>query len=1668
MADSKTQPQGQGGRTAQDINKLIGGLNTDVHPSQQPEHTVRDMKNFVPMDDGGNTMTAINEDGTVLMDTVVFPDGFRVIGKSVLNTDIIVVIADENGNSQVGVVAEESGSFVYTPIAPYDELTDSVPTDNKELGFNQNYPVDCVSRKLINGHRLLYYTDNNIPFGRIDLDEPPLVGDASDQSSLIPSTTIPEIDVVSINEPAVASIKPGVYQFVTRYVTSGGGDTVFGIPTNPIPMVPTQKTSGVDSYAGDYNDGEIVNKSITVQISNIDQQFDELELVVLYYEGNANIFQSARVASIPISGETLTYEFTGVDTEEALDITQAELEQQVIAYSKAKCIEQKDNYLFLSNLSAESVDTDLLQTIANQVDVRYNVNEIPFSGRGDSEVAPEVFTLISLPFLSDNRTIVLRFSQAPAAATVSDFRVNSSGTPATATVEVTDNTLLAPGDEIAVGAFGSQVAVTFTAIANGSPIANNEFNIGADATETLQNISDAVANSTDVDQYFATDPDGTTITLTWGVVDIAVNGTTVTTTSAGMSTTNFAGAVLNDTTFPPDSVDVEGTNLVLNFTQDINPSDTLDILSELFNSNNDQSIPAVPGLALTLDDSSFSDEDLPTGFTDYIEEIFSTNAKTYRRGEVYSLGFALVLKNGSTTPAFHIPGKYIDGAPAGESTPPVSAWPSYATGLSSGDLGTFVSNIEYPSGQFYPPDDPATPTQPRNIRHHYIPELENEPHFRKTDNGQVIRVISLEFDFNLPIPQSILENVEEILFLRENRDVDNNKSIFTQGLAINSAVMCFTYDSTSHNGDITGSDKDTSAMTAYGYGSTEKSNLRIAPGPSFGNMKNIGFFKSGETDKQNDSGGFPEKGFVFNQDSNYNQKTALDDQAMFYSPESVLENPFLTDSLAGLKMKREMSLKSTIRELYNLPDVWRRPDVPDFRYFLKNYSAYGQHADFNDYLDGAIVGQEVTLQAARLIRENSSNGEIDTGRLNTDNRYGSQGLEILTENNTPIPAENIDDYFFVRNVVFPNRNSSIATFNTYTGNPDIEKNLYNIRATNPTQYSSVSVAKYLPIARRKPTDNGGLFITNYAGVFGGDTFISKFGVINSSTIGYWPFNQHNKKNDNANNAIHYRTNTTRDSINEDYPVYTNNSEDIFWPGGLNFKANMYFFVESSINTNYRHRESTINEDTGARILERNSYYPLTNDPVSLVRSHVSYLGNPNSYNFQYSFDNFVKNFFPLGSRNQGLTTFENRTIYSVKAASDDTLDSYREFLINDYYDLPAHTGPIWDSFVHNNRLYLHTTKSLWLTSAQESGTLQGGDIDDVVLGQARLFNQPSVEMTTSEGGHGGTISQYGGIHTEIGYIFPDVLQGKIFGLVVGKTSTGVSTGTKLKELSLGSISTDMRRRLPKGIIDIGGVVSYENVTTKNSNLIDNPFLGIGLSGGFDYRFRRAWMVKHGEDPFTLAYSTIMNNFFSYHDYQPNVIIPYDNRVFFVRNQDEIGLITGEMHEMNIGNKGQYFGTYYPSHVEYIMGARIPINTMFSNMQIDSESTNTADRVKVRDDNFDTIQVWTDRQNTGIYTMQPFNEKTGFPPATQTGILLLKYRNDEYRLAIPRDAVINNDEDIFEPNNIDQSAQFRERIKNTYAHVKFVYENEKFDINNNRINLEFLIKMIEATLHRNDR
>ena len=161
----------------------------------------------------------------------------------------------------------------------------------------------------------------------------------------------------------------------------------------------------------------------------------------------------------------------------------------------------------------------------------------------------------------------------------------------------------------------------------------------------------------------------------------------------------------------------------------------------------------------------------------------------------------------------------------------------------------------------------------------------------------------------------------------------------------------------------------------------------------------------------------------------------------------------------------------------------------------------------------------------------------------------------------------------------------------------------------------------------------------------------------------------------------------------------------------------------------------------------------------------------------------------------------------------------------------------------------------------------------------------------------------------------------------------------MKDLSLEGMYTYLHKNMDTGLTRIDGKVDLSNVTTTRAFLIDNPYQGIGFGGGYDYKLKRAWIVKQGE--FTLSYDVLMQAWAWFHSYQPKIIIPFDNRVFFVNNDI--------FWEMNTGSKGSYFGEVYDSELEFIV--RVPVASVYNNQVHSCDITNGP---KVRDAFWDTF------------------------------------------------------------------------------------------------------------------
>lgn len=1673
-----------------DANKFLGGLNTDIHPGQQPENTTRYVLNFVPMSEEGNLYSISNESGTEIMSGLSFPTGFIPIGYSVLNSDIIVILSDVAGNNQVGYIVEDSSPDptygFYHPVAPLDPGTGTVPVNNNEFGFTQAHPVDCVSRKLINGHRILYFTDNNVPYGRVDLDNPPEVGEVADVVKLTFNQSLPDISIVGIEEGVASTIQPGIVQFITRYITETGGETTFGIPSNPLPMVPSSRGDGADRYSGEFYEYGTINKNIKLEFSNVDTKFAELEIVALYYEGSASVFKASIVAQIPITSDTIEYTYTGPNTEALVELTREELRKISISYTHAKCIEQKDNVLYLSNLRDERSEyAEVMQEIANKVRVKYRTQEFQFSGRGgDASTSTLIFTPLGNPYLTSIYTIGLSMSEDvdPTTGTVlGTYSLEKPGTVAIADISVLDYATLLDGDTIIVGAGPSQPSVTFTA--RTTPTLPDEFAIGTDNASTASNLLNAINSSTNVTEYIAivgaTTDD---IVLVWSVIDLASNGVTVTYSGAGttISTTNFAGATTTTSTVTPTAASVSGAIITLTFADPVSTVDTLFVLSPGFDNTEpspDTETYSIPtgGLGVVQD----SPEELgvagvAAGFTDYTNESFTLSAKGYRRDEVYSLAFALIFKDGTSSNAFHIPGYagYVDDAAFAGGTnrfepTGLDAWPSYSTVNDSNYyVGTYVSDTVYPIEQDYPgnePGDDNTEAGPgvnteRKVRHHLMPKLENEPHYRKdpVTGVEYIRILALDFEFTSPIPAYILDDVQEIVFLRERRNNPTNRSVISQGLTNNTMILGDQYN---NDGQVYGT-KKVGGTGIYedmidGYGVYEN----IFFGGETSMRHTYSYVENGSSTRSGCA--YPDQNAYYTDpkyQNGYRLSTEIfKDQVRYHSPETNLLTGFKfeANTIEGGTIEPVLLLKGRIPKAVNFIET--KADSTTGTFILnQNYIEYYMCADFfcnyDDYDTGATLPTPLIIDKARYLDANVRRIEsirINEPGLQSSTRFNQGGLEILADTDFPdVPnnisfrivsdwyrqGDNIDHTksYFCSRILETNSNPIPPHLNMKNNGTDCERYLYNIKVKNDNQYGQLTLASFIPIDRQDPLI-GGSFKTNYNAVFGGDTFITKYAFNTGQVVPWDPLDE------DGNNVINVATRcrSYRGYFNTD--GFQSNKAH-----GYDFRTCTYYFVESNINTHYRHRPE---EET------KQDYFPNESDLSIMLNNYFATLGNIRAYNTQYSYENNVREYFVRGSLDDAISDFENRTIYSEQAAEDDTLDTYRSFLQNDYYDLPSETGPIWDTFIEYNMLFMHTPKSLWKTFAEPAATISGGNISDAVLGTGRLFSRPSEEVLSTEGGYGGTLSQFGGTHSKIGYVFADILQGKVFAV-----STNKKGGMYLNELTKASISTFMHQELEKGIVKFIGGVDLTNVTTKNSHLIDNPYIGVGIVSGFDFKLNRIFLSKfpvNGEsDGFTLTYSTDLQKWFSYHSYFPNQIISYDNRTLFLRNQ---GVLAGEVHEMNIGPKGSYFGTVYDSELTFVIVAKGK-SSIFNNIVIDSDSEDRTTGIKQRDDNFYEIQVYNDRCNTGPYEMIPGNT---FGVVAAAGQITIKFRNDEYRVAIPRDSVINNAGDIFDPTNLNNvNPPIRERIKGGYAIVNLKYDNSN--------DLEFVLNVITSIFNNNFR
>lgn len=583
--------------------------------------------------------------------------------------------------------------------------------------------------------------------------------------------------------------------------------------------------------------------------------------------------------------------------------------------------------------------------------------------------------------------------------------------------------------------------------------------------------------------------------------------------------------------------------------------------------------------------------------------------------------------------------------------------------------------------------------------------------------------------------------------------------------------------------------------------------------------------------------------------------------------------------------------------------------------------------------------------------------------------------------------------------------------------------------------------------------------------------------------------------------------------------------------GFQMKGGNWVWLESDINTEYRHRPVSY-VDSAAKA-GGNDQFANTGDPDN-PKLGVPYFpkdslqwcfevtgeyGQSDGYNQQYSLENSLKPYIsrPFGQIEPSV--WANRIIYSEpidtptylgKPSKSELSDKYRLFLPFSYQDLPKNKGAITNIFEYNTFLYAHTERSLWRTFVNTRAAL-ATTTGEVFTGNGGVFQQPAQEVMTMAGGYAGCLHKWACVATPFGYLFPDYLQKKVF-----KFSEG------LEEVS----SVGMYNWfLENMVFELNTIRAEDN--PKYYNNVANP-IGLGLVGFYDPEFRRYvlgiksyeheiltsptdYVVRYAPfleaDDFTgrdysftfktISFSIQDNAWVSFHNYMPAVAVTTDVLVFSSANLSDNGLfghnrVIGRNSRLFFGIYGNYYdeGNLYPFILDFVINQNPTLTKVYDNLVVFATLYNetTLEGIKHHGDFFNTIHCWNDSQNTGEHPIliYPYAVRANGIPYDEMEANCKIY-NNEFRLSLPSSFITNLEDNVenqmvnrysaidsFNSNNL-RDLEFRPRLKDKYLVVRLRFNNDSLLFNNpvlfnnrDRGNLSFALHSIISKFRTNAR
>lgn len=469
----------------------------------------------------------------------------------------------------------------------------------------------------------------------------------------------------------------------------------------------------------------------------------------------------------------------------------------------------------------------------------------------------------------------------------------------------------------------------------------------------------------------------------------------------------------------------------------------------------------------------------------------------------------------------------------------------------------------------------------------------------------------------------------------------------------------------------------------------------------------------------------------------------------------------------------------------------------------------------------------------------------------------------------------------------------------------------------------------------------------------------------------------------------------------------------------------YFLVESDINYNERLKGVEPHEQFYPATTDYMEWTAQKNVSISIDNSYIisPIFQSKNVLGFKTLPETYERKFWDCAAQKP------NGVIWSRKDISENSMsDPWLFYKPLDYFEFPSKHGKL----VHLKGVESDIVMGRFENQVSLYNTIDvlKERVDPAIaneVGTGGMFASRSMDYNQTELGYSGSQSTEM-VSTEYGHFWVDAKRGQVF--MVNPNGEG------LQALHPG-MSHWLQEHLPFKILRYG-IINIEDPSAPrpmNYEDVDNKFAGLGLSLGWDNRFKRVFVTKKDYVPirdasgykykkskfyyngteisltdptyfidvsFTLAYSCKNNEWISYYSFTPDYYIEHLSYFQTGKNWSsdyrEEGLWS---HLLTAQSYQVFYGKKYPFMIELPVREQY-VNKILSNIQYRMESRRYHSEIDFairRSAGFNKAWVYNHRDNSGLLNLIPeeknnWAQKLRYPRAENGGMSIIATEESE--------------------------------------------------------------------------